>query len=152
MIPPNEVTKYCINLCKEHFASINPYLEPINIKEGTEDLSALVDTASVIVYSDFDEVANLDTQKRALEIPCSIYLTCTSRSFENAADSFNEAINMAINILKLVTSNNRPLLKNVNGAKENIWLQLQNIPISILSKTADGSSVVCNFKYNLEKI
>lgn len=149
MVLPTTVIDYEINLIEKNRSEFPEMADPV---EGSEDMNANAVQASIIVYADFDDTAELDSNKRALNIPCSLYFTCSSGSFETASESFNEAFMMALTVLRLVSQNNRIELKNIDKQLEPVHIQLQDIPITVLRKSAAGSTVQCNFKYNISRI
>lgn len=131
---------------------INKYshLFPVDTKpvEGSEDLIPDADRRGIVVYADFDERADIFATGVPGDIPCSIYASCTSASFETAAESFNEAFLMAIKILKIITDEYYEI-EDIEGNLEVVQIKAQEIPIVILSKSANGSTVQSAFTYNI---
>jgi hypothetical protein len=149
MILPTNVIAYILNLLKDNRFSFPVMTDPV---EGSEDTDANVDKASIIVYSDFDEKAELDTSRRIIKIPCSIYITCTSASFETGSESFNQAFMMAIVAYQLIARNNIADLIGTNNQTEPVQIQCQDIPLRILRKSADGSTVQVALRYLMTRI
>jgi hypothetical protein len=149
MIAPTTVIEYINGLINDEEITYLPDDDETFIAaiEGSEDVEANADVANVITYADIDMKAELDTNKRIIKVPCSIYVIVTSTAFETAAESFNQAFTIALTIYNLIAENNRATLKDSDNADELIHIQAQEIPLTILQKTAAASSIQLAFTY-----
>lgn len=117
--------------------------------EGSEDSNSQ-ELPAIIIYSDFDETAELDSKKvYPTTLPCSIYAMFFSESFETAKESFNKAFLMAVTFLKLYSENFDFQVINTNEVLENVHLRLQEIPVTVIKKSASGSVVQLSFTYDI---
>lgn len=147
VLPTNVIGKILSKIKK----SLHLFPVGTNPIEGSEDADLSADKLSIIVYADFDERADITATGVPLDIPCSIYAICTSGGYEKAFESFNEALLMAAKIIKLVTESYFEI-EDINGELEVVEIKSQEIPISILRKSADASVVQAAFTYNISRL
>jgi hypothetical protein len=118
-------------------------------KEGSEDSSS-EDLPNIIIYSDFDERAELDHKKAyPVKLPCSIYVMFFSEAFATPQESYNKAFLMALSFLKKYSAEPDFQVTNTNNVAENVHLKLQEMPIMDLRKSAAGSVIQLQFTYNV---
>ncbi len=145
MVLPTKVIETILNKIKKN---LNIFPVGIRYFEGSEDADLSADALNIIIYADFDERAEITATGVPLDIPCSIYVTCTSGAHEKAFESFNEAFLMAVNMIKLITSEFYEI-ENTEGELEVVEIKSQEIPFIILRKSADASVVQAAFTYNI---
>lgn len=121
----------------------------VPIAEGSED-SSPEETPNILIYFDFDEIAELDSKKIfPIRLPISLYIMYTSEEFETAAESFNNALLAILSILKIISGQSHFEMVNTINENEIIRIELQDNPVQILRKSAKGSSLQLALKYNL---
>jgi len=149
MVMPTTVIAYLIDLIGDNMVTYSQLVLP---EEGSEDYS-FPDGPAIMIYSDFDDPAELDSQKnKIIGLPCSIYFSCNSSQCESARESFNEALLMALTVHKIVATGAFATLKNSDNADEVIHIECQDIPILILRKSAAGSTIQAAFKYKMKGV
>ena len=149
MVLPTTVLEYLISLIEVSAATYPQLVTPF---EGSEDAS-FPEGPSIMVYADFDDPANLDSQKsKIIELPCSIYFSCNSSQCEDAKDSFNEALLTALTVHKIISANAYTNLLNTDGVDEVVHFESQEIPILIIRKSAAGSTIQAAFKYKIKGV
>jgi hypothetical protein len=144
MVAPTTAIKHYVDLFNN---SSNVFGMSVPAIEGSEDSDSRMGKRCIIVYADLDRQADLDTDKKVIKVPCSIYIIINSDEFETAAESFNQAFNVALECYSLVAADNRPALLNTENVSETIHLQAQGIPLTILRKSASCSSIQLAFSY-----
>lgn len=146
MVIPTSVIQKLIDTIKDAVVSYPILAEPI---EGSEDTSRQP-KKNIVVYADFDENASLDSKKAfPTRLPCSLYAACTSSAFQTAAEAFNQAFLMAVTILKIISEANNFMINNTAGVPERVNIKLQDMPIVIVRKSANGSTVTLQLTYDI---
>lgn len=146
MVTPTAVINKIIELINQN---LDLFPKGMTIREGSEDLNESMNLLNIVVYADFDEKAEISATGSPIEIPCSIYIQCTSGSFPSPADSFNQALIMIMASIKIICDNNYYDIENHSGELETVVLNAQDIPIIILRKSAEASTLTACFTYNI---
>ncbi|MEW6654511.1 MAG: hypothetical protein AB1394_13755 [Bacteroidota bacterium] len=146
MVLPTSVIQKIIDTV-EAAVETNPIL--VKPLEGSEDTSRQP-KQNIVVYADFDENATLDSKKNfPTRLPCSVYVASTSAAFQTAAESFNQAFLMSVSILKIISLSNYFMINNTDNVPERVNIKLQDMPIVIVRKSANASTVTLQLTYDI---
>lgn len=147
MILPTTYNNALVEKLKANVAKFPKYTM---VDETSEDSSPNLQPPYCAVYADFDDSAKVSNLGYLQELPVSIYVACHSGAHQLAADSFNQAFLMAIEVIKLLSG--EYTLLDSSGAEEYSQLKVQELPIIILRKSASGSIVQAQFQYSMYNI
>ena len=117
----------------------------LHVIETSEDSDKNTIAPYTGIYFDFDQEAETDALNNPKSTPVSVYVTCHSGRYTTAKDSFNEAFRMAVKVAKLLIGSYT--VNNINGIPDGTYLALQNVPLVIIKKSADGSVINVQFQY-----
>lgn len=113
--------------------------------EGSEDEKPDLVPPYIIVYEEFDQTTQVSDQGFAFNLPTTIGVACVSAEHATAAESFYEALTLAIESYKI-------LVGDYEIEDKYTLLKSRDIPFRIGRKSAKISSVIINLTYDIDII
>lgn len=121
--------------------------------EGSEDLrSEDLTPPYLVVYSDFNEEAMLTDDGTPNHIPVDIIIACVSNEHKTVKESFSEAFILAVEVMRLVHNEYTLPSYDDEDVDEFIQVKCKTPPLRIGRKSAQISTVLTYFKYELPLI
>lgn len=112
------------------------------IETSEDDYSTGINPPYIGVYVDFDEDCEILPLGLPKDVPISIYALCHSAGEKTAGKSFEVALQMAMRTLKTCIGEYE--------LPDAYWfIESQNKPFAVLQKSASGSVVLVQMKYNI---
>jgi hypothetical protein len=147
MILPTEATRILIDELNNNLSSIGI----IKAVEGSEDLKTEdLQPPYAIVYSSFEDDANILDAGNPESIPVTIGVAIASGEFKTVQESSEQVLSIAIKIIQHLQKDYDYI--DAEGVGQTFQLNCKPQPLRFGVKSAALSSIICYFTYNIDYI